>query len=213
MTFARYSRALWAEAPARMAKPAKALQEQKVAVAKPQLDPAKVGHHPFRISKALAGLLPAGLAEPFDSSRFSHNSRAPAHERHDLDTSTLVSRWRQGVDRLLVMENPRAYPEHAWMSLIDDAERFLKCWAVQAARLGWRSWEVWGVQMDAPWHRIGALGLVPSLHGQKIVAMSSENAVIETSTGNRLRYYRRPADPLTSAERALIWELDHNAQA
>lgn len=105
------------------------------------------------------------------------------------------------------MSPPRTYPEHAWSSLIDDADHFLKLWADQAERLDWQSWEVWGVYRQAPWHRIGAMGLVPSLHGQRIVALLEEAAVVETRTSNRLRYYRRPKDPLKPIERALIWEL------
>lgn len=213
MTFARYSRGLWAETPSRVAKPAKVQQEQTVTVAKSLLDPAKVGRHPVRISQALASLSPAKSAKKLSFSQSSRFSREQTSECHDADTSAQACRWRQGVDRLLVIEKPKAYPEHAWMSLIDDAERFLKSWAAQAARLRWRSWEVWGVHLYAPWNRIGALGLVPSLHGQRIVAMSSENAVIETSTGNRLRYYRRAQDSLAPAERALIWELADDAQA
>ncbi|MGI9508664.1 MAG: hypothetical protein ACR2QJ_04860 [Geminicoccaceae bacterium] len=110
------------------------------------------------------------------------------------------------------MPRPESYPERAWTSLIDDAGRFLTKWSDQAASLGWENWEVWGVHRLAPWRRIGAMGLVPSLNGQKIVALSSEAAVIETGTGNRLSHYRRPADPLKIVERALIWELVDHAE-
>ena len=51
------------------------------------------------------------------------------------------------------------------------------------------------------------MGLVPSLQGRKVVALLADAAVVETGTGNRLRHYRRPSDPLPSVERALIWEL------
>lgn len=207
MTFARYSRTLWSNEPAKVAKPAKVIRNQDVAVANPRLNPAKVSDQTSNLSQALAKLPPRKTAENLDFSHFSHFSRLAGAEDTDSGRSTLVSAWKDGVERLLRMPRPETYPARAWLPLIDDADQFMKRWATQAVRLGWQSWEVWGVHKEAPWWRIGGMGLVPSLQGRKIVALLADAAVVETGTGNRLRHYRRPSDPLPSVERALIWEL------
>jgi hypothetical protein len=92
--------------------------------------------------------------------------------------------------------------------VISDAEQFMDRWAAQAATLGWCDWEVWGVHRRAPWHRLEGRGLVPTLQGNKIGALTETEALIVKSNGARLTFRRRTRDPLLPSERALIWELD-----
>jgi hypothetical protein len=94
----------------------------------------------------------------------------------------LVQAWLKGFERLLAMAAPEIYPAEAWSCLIDDADHFLKRWADQAARLGWQSWETWGVHRHAPWRRIGAMGLVPSLQGRKFFAFVPPHSYVLCQT-------------------------------
>ena len=115
--------------------------------------------------------------------------------------------WVDGVARLREMPPPRTYPEHAWQQLIIDAVRFLDSWAVQAERLGWPDWEIFGCHRRAPWGRIQGMGLVLLLRGAEIAALTETEAVIRTQTGARQTYRRKPSDPLHPAERCLVWQL------
>jgi hypothetical protein len=118
-----------------------------------------------------------------------------------------VERWRQGVERLGAMSPPPGYPERAWSQLLADAERFLDSWGIQAARLGWPAWELFGCHRYAPWKRIQGMGLVLLLRGDEIAALTVSEAVIRTATGACQAYRRKLSDPLRPAERCLVWEL------
>ena len=119
-----------------------------------------------------------------------------------------VRDWQLGVERLSLMPTPQHYPELAWKQFITDAERFLERWGVQSARLGWRSWEVFGCCRPAPWARIQGMGLVLLLRGHAIAALTATEAVTRTSTGAHQTYRRKCTDPLHPAERCLAWELE-----
>jgi hypothetical protein len=103
------------------------------------------------------------------------------------------------------MRCPDAYYPAEWQQLRDDAGYFLERWAGQCSSLGWSLVDVFGVALTAPQARHDAKGLVPLLDGKKIVAVTAELAVIETATGNRLRYFRRKHKP--SCPIAPIWSL------
>ena len=118
-----------------------------------------------------------------------------------------VERWRRGVERLSSMSPPSGYPEHAWTDLLADAEHFLDRWGTQAARLGWRAWELFGCHHRAPFGRIDGMGLVLLLRGKELVALTDAEAAIRTTTGAHQTYRRKPHDPLHPAERCLVWEL------
>jgi hypothetical protein len=118
-----------------------------------------------------------------------------------------VEAWRRGTARLRSMPPPRGYPERAWTELLADAEHFLERWGMQAARLGWQDWELFGCHRRAPFHRIQGKGLVLLLRGDAIAALTGTEAVIRTPTGAHQTYRRKPRDPLHPAERCLVWEL------
>jgi hypothetical protein len=118
-----------------------------------------------------------------------------------------IERWRRGVERLSSMSPPLSYPERAWTQLLADAGRFLERWGTQAARLDWRTWELFGCHRRAPFGRIDGMGLVPLLRGNELVALTDAEGAIRTRTGARQTYRRKPADPLLPAECCLVWEL------
>ena len=49
------------------------------------------------------------------------------------------------------------------------------------------------------------MGLVTALNGDRIAAMTADDAVIESARGARLRHFRRLTAPV--AERAVLWEM------
>ena len=136
----------------------------------------------------------------------SQRQRPCASPTHTVEAT--VERWRRGVAQLSSMSPPRGYPERAWTQLLADAERFLDSWGIQAARLGWPAWELFGCCRHAPWGRIQALGLVLLLRGRELAAVTAAEAVIRTRTGARQTYARKLRDPLHPSERCLVWELD-----
>jgi hypothetical protein len=78
-----------------------------------------------------------------------------------------IERWRRGVERLSSMSPPPSYPERAWTELLADAGRFLDRWGTQAARLGWRAWELFGCHRRAPFGRIDGMGLARKIHEEQ----------------------------------------------
>jgi hypothetical protein len=115
--------------------------------------------------------------------------------------------WTRGVERLGSIQQPQGYPERAWRQLLADAERFLDRWGMQAARLGWPAWELFGCHRQAPFGRIQGMGLVLLLRGRELVALTADEAVIRTATGAHQTYRRKPDDPLHPTGRCLVWEL------
>ena len=106
----------------------------------------------------------------------------------------------------------RAYPLDNFGQKIDKAGHRAapRCcrlprmpWAEEAARLGWSEVDLFGVDADRPYTRLDGMGLVPALDGCKIVALSAEGAVLETTGGARQSYRRKPEQP----GRALVWKI------
>jgi hypothetical protein len=122
-------------------------------------------------------------------------------------SASVPAAWLEGVARLTAMPPPRSCPAHAWQQVIVDTKRFLHEWALQAAALGWPAWELFGCHRRAPWGRIDGMGLVLLLHGDPLAALTATEAVIRRASGAHQTWRRRQRDPLTAAERCLVWEL------
>jgi hypothetical protein len=146
-------------------------------------------------------------------SRFSSfSSGSVGRSRQSDEASAAVPRaWIDGLERLACMSCPAGYPPAAWGRAVADAKQFMDRWAAQAATLGWRDWEVWGVHRRSPWHRLEGRGLVPTLRGSKIGALTATEALIVKPNGARLTFRRRTHGPLHPSERALLWQLDSRA--
>ncbi len=113
--------------------------------------------------------------------------------------------WAAGVAKLIGMDPPGGYTRERWRVLVKDAGRFLDTWAAQAAALRWSAHEVFGCHCRAPATRYDAMGLVSTLNGGRIAAMTEDHAVVENLSGARLRHYRRLTAP--EGEWALLWNL------
>src|SRR5262245_23809728 len=89
----------------------------------------------------------------------------------------------------------RRCPEYVeawrWQQAVDDGRRFLGQWGDQAAALGWTSTDLFALHeppVDAhpSYDRLGrfdCLGLVWVLEGRPVTMLSSESALIKTTTG------------------------------
>jgi hypothetical protein len=112
--------------------------------------------------------------------------------------------WCQGFARLDPDSPPGDMPAARWLRFVDDVGHFLDGgFAEQAAALGWGPHDLFGADADRPFARVDRAGLLWLLHGDRLVALTADTAIIETSTGARQTYRRKPAEP----GRVLAWEL------
>ena len=83
--------------------------------------------------------------------------------------------------------------------------RALPRWPILCRRraLGWGPFDLFGCDRDRPFARIDQAGLLWLLNGAKLVILAEDAATIETRTGVRQSFRRKPSDP----GRVLAWEL------
>jgi len=112
--------------------------------------------------------------------------------------------WAEGFARLDPDQPPGDMPPHRWQRFVDDVGLFLDSgFAEQAAALGWSPHDLFGCDRDRPFARIDRAGLLWLLNGDKLVALTADTATIETRTGARQTYRRKPDE----SGRALAWDL------
>jgi hypothetical protein len=112
--------------------------------------------------------------------------------------------WADGFARLDPDRPPGDVPPTRWLRFLDDVGRFLDSpFCSVAAALGWGPLELFGCDRDRPFGRIDWAGLLWLLDGDRLVALTSEMAIIETGTGIRQVFRRGSYDP----GRVLAWEL------
>ena len=152
-------------------------------------------HHGFRVAgtTGTSGTTENGVARETTSFR---NSGAITH-----DGSTVLSEWVEGFAELAAWSRPSKFSQNDWLQLIDDGERFLEQWGAQAASLGWRAVDIFGVHPRAPSARYDAMGLVPLIRGGTVVAIEASRATIRSPGGGLLTYLR-----LQRAEAVVVWD-------
>ncbi len=112
--------------------------------------------------------------------------------------------WAEGFAQLDPDRPPGDVPTRRWRRFIDDIGRFLDDdWAEKAVALGWGPHDLFGCDRDRPFARIDQAGLLWLLNGNKLVMLAENAATIETRTGARQTWRRKPDEP----GRALAWEL------
>jgi hypothetical protein len=72
---------------------------------------------------------------------------------------------------------------------VQGAKAFLAEWGRKASRLGWTT-DVFGLHPLAPNARYDAIGLVPLLHGRRVISIAADRATIGTLSGGWFTYYR-----------------------
>jgi hypothetical protein len=91
-----------------------------------------------------------------------------------------------------------------WQQFVDDARRFLDGgFTERAASLGWDAHDLFGCNCDRPFARFDKQGLCWVIAGSRLVDLSEGAAIIETWTGARQTYRRKPGEP----GRVLAWDL------
>jgi hypothetical protein len=107
------------------------------------------------------------------------------------------------MDAILAIGAVQDRPPKRWQRLVDDAGLFLDGpFSAVAAALGWGPLDLFGADRDKPFARVDQAGLLWLLDGNKLVAMSENTATIETPTGARQTYRRKPGAP----GRAMAWD-------
>ena len=76
--------------------------------------------------------------------------------------------------------------------------------AHRAVALGWGPLDLFGCDRERPFARIDHMGLLWLLNGSTIVEMHRDHAIIETLSGTRQTYRRRPVEV---GRVVLVWEL------
>ena len=98
---------------------------------------------------------------------------------------------------------PADVPPSRWQRFVDDVGLFLDRWADYAAALGWTPYDLFGCDRDRPFSRMDRAGLLWLLNGDRLVMLAEDAATIETRTGARQTWRRKPREP----GRVLVWEL------
>jgi hypothetical protein len=97
-------------------------------------------------------------------------------------------------------------PPRRWLRFIDDCGRFLDGgWALRAADFGWGPLDLFGCDRERPFARLNHMGLLWLLNGGALVELHRDRAIIETASGVRQSYERRPVEV---GRVVLAWELN-----
>ena len=128
------------------------------------------------------------------------SDRSFPHERQSRDVTVretnpheaAVRVWAEGFARLDLAARHPDFSESWWRAIVKDGGRFLEVWAPEAARLGWRATDLFGVHPIAPSTRFDTMGLVPIISGGEVISMNERGATIRSPGGQLLFYMRRP---------------------
>jgi hypothetical protein len=142
----------------------------------------------------------ASASLTFDSWGDENEERAGISE-HD---GGVPRAWAEGFARLNPDRPPGDVPLQRWRQFVDDVGLFLdSAFCAAATSLGWGPLDLFGCDRTKPFARIDKCGLLWLLNGRKLVALTENTATIETPTGARQTYYRRPE----RRGESLAWEL------
>jgi hypothetical protein len=145
---------------------------------------------------------------PDEKSKVSNSSvsRSFDPERAAIKYNSGVPRaWVEGLGRLRYMPAPPTVTARRWRVFIEDCDKFLDCWASQAASLGWGAKDLFGMSVACPLGRVDLAGLVWLLDGRHVVALTAETATIRTAAG-AVQTFRRVE---TQPGQRIAWEEDH----
>lgn len=103
--------------------------------------------------------------------------------------------WAEALARLDPDKPPADVPQRRWLRFIDDCGHFLDVgWAARAAALGWGPLDLFGCDRERPFARLDHMGMLWLLNGGTVVELHRDQATIETVSGVRQGYRRRPVE-------------------
>jgi hypothetical protein len=112
--------------------------------------------------------------------------------------------WAEALARLDPARPPCDISPMRWLRFIDDCGRFLdEGWAHRAESLGWGPLDLFGCDRIKPFARLDRAGLLWFIGGRKLLALTTDMAVISNSSGANLTFYRRWHE----TGDVLAWEL------
>jgi hypothetical protein len=154
------------------------------------------------LRKSPQGIVSFGSSPP---ACFSQIDPAEFSERAAIIEANGVPReWAEGLAVLDTMQRPVGYSPSRWAQVVNDAAMFLDRWGRQAAALGWRALDVFGVNPDAPETRYDCAGLVPLLQGRSIIAITADTARIDCGSGAFMTFYRETM----AAGAVALWNME-----
>jgi hypothetical protein len=113
--------------------------------------------------------------------------------------------WAEALALLDPNKPPSDVPARRWLCFIDDCGCFIDCgWAERATSLGWGPLDLFGCDRERPFGRVDHMGLLWLLDGREIIELHRDRATIETPSGARQVYRRRPVEV---GRVVLAWEL------
>ena len=100
--------------------------------------------------------------------------------------------WVEGVARLDYQRPMAGVPRHRCRQFVDDCNAFLNSpQAERAARLGWRTIELFGCKPNYPLSYLGEAGLLWHVNGGRIVELHRDWAVIDCPVRRSPHNYSR----------------------
>ena len=121
-----------------------------------------------------------------------------------IEANGVPRAWAEGFALLCTMPRPSAYAPERWQQIVDDGGKFLDRWGRQAAGLGWKATDVFGVNPDAPENRYDSMGLVSLLEGHHVIAITADTVRIDSDRGAQTTFYRKTI----SAETVALWKME-----
>ena len=115
-------------------------------------------------------------------------------------------KWLEAWSRIVVMECSPAVSMSRWWALrADSAYWIVSPWAARAAEFGWSIADLWGLPgTSAAGERRGA-GVLWSIEGDGIVALTAAEVIVRSEAGARRRL-RLPTGPAEAA--VMPWDPD-----
>jgi hypothetical protein len=130
--------------------------------------------------------------------------RADAADDATDGSLAVATAWAEILKLLNPDRPPGDMPLRRWHAFIADIGKFLEDgWANRAIALGWGAHDLFGCDRNRPFARLDQAGLVWFLNGDRVIALTTETAVIEKHTGTRQTWRRKAAE----ASQVLVWEL------
>lgn len=106
----------------------------------------------------------------------------------------LPREWAEAFAKLQFIDKPKQYSQAEWEQVLNDAGLFADKWASQAMALGWSILDVFAVHKSGNLRRLDGDGVILSIRGRRVVAVTADHIVIETWGGTRQRIAKPTAD-------------------